>query len=33
VYEFDLFVRAYNPNGLSRSARVWSPDGPRLVVS
>lgn len=33
VYEFDLFVRAYNPNGLSRSARVWSPDGPRLVVT
>jgi hypothetical protein len=33
VYDFDLFVIAYNPHGLRRSARVWSPDSPRLVVS
>ena len=33
VYEMDLFVRAYNPAGIARDARVWSPDQPRLVVS
>ena len=33
VYEMDLFVRAYNPAGIARDARVWSPDQPRLIVS
>lgn len=26
IYEVDLFVRTYNPNGMRRPAAVWSPD-------
>lgn len=31
LYVVDLFLKAYNPDGLRRPATVWSPDVPRRV--
>lgn len=30
IWEIDVWLRAVNPHGMQRRARVWSPDRPRL---